>query len=60
MVGEEVSQLNEHEVLSDSLHHPSVSAFFSGQKAELMTIKDILEKRGSVVTTQYGGMARLI
>ena len=41
-------------------HHvrPSVSAFFSGRKKELATLKDILEKRGSAVITQYGGIGK--
>ncbi len=37
---------------------PSVSAFFSGRKKELKTLKDTLEKRGSAVITQYGGIGK--
>ncbi len=37
---------------------PSVSAFFSGRKTELKTLKQILENHGSAVITQCGGMGK--
>ncbi len=48
------------EISFDGPHHvrPSVSAFFSGRKKELKTLKDILQKRGSAVITQYGGVGK--
>ncbi len=60
-VDNKVSQLEEEqETWSDGPHHvrPSVSAFFSGRKKELKTLKDILEKRGNAVITQYGGVGK--
>ena len=59
-VGEEMTQLKVQEIGSDGLHHmrPSVSAFFSGRKKELKALKDILEKWGSAVVTQYGGAGK--
>ncbi len=55
-----MTQLKEKGIGSDGLHHmrPSVSAFFSGRKKELKTLKDILEKWGSAVVTQYGGAGK--
>ncbi len=60
-VDEKVNLIGEgREVRSDSPHHvrPSVSAFFSGRKKELKTLKDILGKWGCAVITQYGGMGK--
>ncbi len=43
----------EQQTWNDGPHHvrSSVSAFFSGRKKELETLKDVLEKRGSAVIT---------
>ncbi len=60
-VHEKVNQLQERrEIRSDGPHHVrlSVSAFFSGRKKELKSLKEILEKRGSAVITQYGGVGK--
>ena len=60
-VGEEVTQLRKgQEIVSDGPHHvrPPVSAFFSGRKKELTTLQGILEKWGSAVITQYGGVGK--
>ncbi len=52
------------EILEDGPHHvrPSGSALFSVRKKELNTLKEILQKRGSAVITQYGvvGKAELM
>ncbi len=60
-VDEKVNLLEEgRETSNNGRHHvrPSVSAFFSGRKKELKTLKDILEKHGSAVVTQYGGVGK--
>ncbi len=60
-LGEKVNRLEEGHLIRDDGPHqvrPSVSAFFSGRKKELKTLKDILEKRGSAVITQYGGAGK--
>ncbi len=60
-VSEKVNQLEEErEMVDDGLHHvrPSLSAFFSGRARELDTLRDILEKWGSAVISQYGGVGK--
>ncbi len=60
-IGEEVTELKKDlKTWENGPHHvrPSVSAFFSGRKKELNTLEDILEKRGSAVITQYGGVGK--
>ena len=60
-MGEEVKQLKEEQgSWNDGLRHtrPSLSAFFSGRSRELGTLRKILEKRGSAVITQYGGVGK--
>ncbi len=60
-VVEKVNKLDEERKIgNDYLHHvrPSLSAFFSGRGRELGTLREILEKHGSAVITQYGGMGK--
>ncbi len=60
-VDEEVNKLKEEwNICDDELHHvrPSLSPFFSGRPMELGTLADILEKHGSAVITQYGGVGK--
>ncbi len=60
-VDEKVNLLQEgRENSNNGRHHvrPPVSAFFSGRKKELKTLKDMLEKQGSAVVTQYGGVGK--
>ncbi len=60
VLDEKVNLLEDRVVRNDGLHHkqPRVSVFFSGRKKELETLKDILNKRGSAVITQYGGLGK--
>ncbi len=50
----------QQEIWDAGLHHvrPSLSAFFSGRTRELDELKDILEKFGSAVVTQYRGLGK--
>ena len=50
----------EQNIQNDGLHHvrPSLSAFFSGRPKELNTLRVVLEKWGSAVITQYGGVGK--
>ncbi len=60
-VDERVNYLEEELKICDGgLHHvrPSLSAFFSGRTSELSKLRDILEKRGSAVIAQYGGVGK--
>ena len=60
-ISEELTQLKKEQgIWGERPHHvrPSVSAFFSGRKKELNTLKDILEKWGSAAITQYGGVGK--
>ncbi len=60
-VDEKVNQLEEEREMADSgPHHvrPSISAFFSGRARELGELRDILDKWGSAVITQYGGVGK--
>ncbi len=60
-VSQELSQLKKgQEICGAGPHHvpPSVSAFFSGRKKELKTLKYIVMNRGSAVITQYGGAGK--
>ncbi len=61
MVREDVKQLKEEqEIRDDGLHHvpPSLSVFYSGRTEELDTLRETLEKHGSAVITQYGGVGK--
>ncbi len=60
-VDEKMHHLEEERKTSDDgLHHvrPSISAFFSSRTTELDTLRDIVEKWGSAVITQYGGVGK--
>ncbi len=60
-VSEKINQLEEaREIWDDAPHHvrPSLSAFFSGRTRELDTLREKLEKWGSAVITQYGGVGK--
>ncbi len=60
-VEEKMDQIEEkQELWADGLHHmrPSLSAFFSGRSRELDELRDILERWGSAVITQYGGLGK--
>ncbi len=50
----------ERELWEGGPHHvrPSLSAFFSGRTMELATLRGMLEKHGSAVLTQYGGLGK--
>ena len=59
--GRRLKQLEkEREVCGGGLHHvrPSTSGFFAGRTRELGVLKSILEKWGSAVVTQYGGVGK--
>ncbi len=61
MVVRRVSEIeSEWHCPTDEVHHvrPSVSAFFVGRTKELDRLRNILEKRGSAVITQYGGVGK--
>ncbi len=61
MLHRKVEQLEkEREVCSSRLHHvrPSTSAFFGGRTRDLGILKRLLEKWGSAVVTQYGGVGK--
>ncbi len=61
VLDEKVKRLEEGcEIRSLAPHHvrPSLSAFFSGRSKELKSLKSILEKHGSAVITQYGGIGK--
>ncbi len=61
VLGLKVKQLEkEREACGGGLHHvrPSTSAFFAGRTKELDILKCMLEKWGSAVVTQYGGVGK--
>ncbi len=55
-VDKKLKQLEKYlKICDDGVHHvrSSLSAFFSGRKRELSTLKNILKEWGSAVITQY-------
>ncbi len=57
---EENNSEDDRKVWNDGLYHvlPSLSAFFSGRTSELGTLRAILQKWGSTVIAQYGGVGK--
>ncbi len=61
VVSQKVTQLENQSCRPTDEHHhirPRISPFFVGRTKELGKLKEILEKRGSAVITQYGGAGK--